>query len=456
MGERALDRKILKALRNQEEEIFHGRIPGSLKEIDRARRVMPNGVPMAWMTGLYRHPPIVVEGGDGAWFSDIDGNRYLDMNQADLSATCGYGHPAIASAVSGQISKGAQFLLPGRDARAVAEEMAARTRVPAWQFTLSASSANTEAIRLSRLATGRNGIVMFDGGYHGHIDETFVTAASDESDGHAVLGLGLPDGVARATRIAPFNDLKAVEAILAGGDCACVLTEPVLTNCGLVMPTDNFLANLTSLCRDYGVLLILDETHSQTFAFGGLTRAWQLAPDILTLGKSLGGGVALGAYGITEKLSDLMVRHQDVDIGDSPGLATGGTMYGNALSLAAARAALNNIMTENGYRHVDRLGAQLATGLQAAVARQELDWHIDRLGGRISIWPVSDPPDDGAKAWAALDFELIDTRRIFMANRGIWDAIATAGPAVSFAHSSEDVTAYVTAFEEFLSALSGR
>ncbi len=447
-----VDRGRLRALRAQEEAHFAERTPRSRQLLEAARLRMPRGVPMGWMAGLYRHPPIFAAHGHGARFVDADGNRYLDMNQADLSMTCGFNPPEVVEAVARRMEAGSHFLLPTQDAIAVAGALADRFGLPYWQFTLSASSANVEALRVARVATGRKQIVIFHGKYHGHIDDTL---ASDDGSGPVHDLLGLPSDAGRHTTAVEFNDLAALERALAAGQVAAVLTEPALTNCTLVLPDAGFHVGVRRLTRAYGALLILDETHTQAAAFGGLTRAWGLEPDIVTLGKSLGGGVPIGAYGMTGDLAQTMERHPEIDIGDQPGLATGGTMYANALSLAAARAALDHVLTPEGYARVGRLGAWLADGLEAIFARRGLPWRAHRLGGRSGYCLTPALPHNAREAAPSIDAELIDTPRVFLANRGIWEAIATSGPAVSFAHVEADIDEYLAAADAFCATLAG-
>ena len=372
------DQDRLNAVRVREDANFRSRIPRSLDLAARARHSMPNGVPMAWMAGLYRHPPLFVDEGSGARFRDVDGNTYLDMNQSDMSMNCGYGSPTVVAAGSERLRQGSQFLLPSEDAIIVSELLAERFGVQFWQYTLSASSANTEALRLVRVATGRDKIVVFQGSYHGHIDDTLV-----EREGATSIPflLGTSAQVAKLTRVVPFNQLEALAEALAPGDVAAVITEPALTNIGVVQPEPDFHASLRTITQQAGTLLILDETHTQMAAWGGLTRKLGLEPDIVTLGKSLGGGIAIGAYGMSETLAQVMERHLDIDVGPS-GLATGGTMYANALSLATSRVALEDILTLEGYQRVNALGAQLADGIERAASTHGLAWRAYRLGAR--------------------------------------------------------------------------
>ena len=410
---------------------------------------MPGGVPMAWMKGLYRTPPIFVSHGEGATFFDVDGNGYLDFNVCDLSMTMGYGHPAIEEAVCSQIHRGAHFLLPGEDAIVVSELLAERTGIPCWQFTLSASGANTEVLRIARFLTGRDKVVVFGGHYHGHIDETLV---DQKEDGVKQALLGLPRDAALDTRIVPFNSLESLEVALASQDVALVLTEPALSNCNIVLPEPGFLAGVRELTQRYGSLLCLDEAHTFQFADGGLGRHWRLGCDFLVLGKGLGSGVSFGLYGMTDDIAHVVARHIDIDTGPA-GLATGGTLYASALAMAAARAALEQVLTPAAFERVTRLGARLADGLDGLFESKNLPWKAFRLGPRSGYCLASELPKNFNEAEVSLDYEFIDSRRVFMANRGIWDAVASAGPQVSFAHTASDVDRYLATAGLFLDEL---
>jgi glutamate-1-semialdehyde 2,1-aminomutase len=446
-----IDRERLAAVRAPEQARFDSRTRRSAELAERARRSMPDGVPMAWMAGLYGHRPLFVAHASGCRFTDVDGTSYVDFNQADLSATCGFAPLAVLEAIAERAARGLQFLLPVEEAIDAAELLAERYRLPAWQFTLSASGAIAEAIRLARHRTGRTAIVVFGGHYHGHLDDTLV-----EGDEHAARPslLGINPRAAADTRVVPFNDLAALERVLARGDVAAVIAEPALTNVGVVLPEDGFHAGARELSRAHGALLVLDETHTQTFAYGGLTRAWGLEPDVIALGKSTGGGIPIGAYGMTDDLRGWMERHRDVYVG-APGLATGGTTYANPLSLAAAVAALRDIQTPAAFERAATLGAQLADGIEAAAASVGLPWRAHRLGGRSGYCLEPQLPRDARDAQRSLDVELIDARRLYMANRGVWDAIAGAGPAASFAHAADDVEEYLRVLEGFLDAVAG-
>lgn len=441
-----IDRARLAALKQREDAAFAARTLGSRKLLERGRKSMPSGVPMSWMAGLSEHPALYVASGDGAHFTDVDGNRYLDMNQVDLAMSCGFTPAPVIAAVQKRMADGPSFLLPGEDAIAVAELLAARFALPFWQFTLSATGANIEALRIARLATGRGSYLAFEGRYHGHADEML---AESTPTGESAEYLGLtPDIQKRAISVA-FNDLPTLRKLLETKRFACLIAEPALTNCGLVSPDDGFWAEAWKLCQTTGTLLILDETHTQTFAYGGLRRGWNLGCDMLTIGKCLGGGVPIGAYGMTEPLARLMEKHLDRHRGGRV-LPTGGTTYASALAMAAARAVLTDVLTEEAYGRVDALGQRLQEGLCAAFERRGLPWRAPRIGGRSGFCLLPDLPRNGAEATLSLDYEMIDARRVFMLNRGVWDAIATAGPAASFAHTPADIETYVKVVDAFL------
>jgi glutamate-1-semialdehyde 2,1-aminomutase len=445
---RTVDRERLAALARREIAAREIRTPASQKLLERGRAAMPAGVPMAWMAGLYESPPVYVTHGEGARFWDVDGHAYLDMNQADLSMTCGFTPEPVLEAVARQIQNGPSFLLPGEDAIRVAELLGERFGRSHWQFTLSATGANAEAIRVARVATGRDKSLMFNGHYHGHGDEMLAAGGGYSSAGY----LGLPADAPRRADTVPFNDIDALRASLQTRNYACLIAEPALTNCGLVLPDSGFWAAVRAACSEAGTLLLLDETHTQTFAWGGLVRAWALDPDMVTLGKCIGGGLPMGAYGMGPGLAALMEQHLDRQRG-AAALPTGGTMFANALAMAASRAALEEVLTEDGYTRVAALGRQLADGLNALFERYRLPWRAPQLGGRSGWCLEPELPRNAEEAGRSIDYELIDVRRIFMANRGIWDAIASAGPAVSFAHEAADIDEYLAVADAFLAEI---
>ena len=419
-----------------------------------ARRSMPRGVPMAWMDDLYEHPPVWVASGAGARFTDVDGHTYLDMYVADMSAFCGHAPAPVVEAVAERISLGNQFLLPGEDAIAVAEHLAGRYGLPKWQFTLSATQANTEVIRLARELTGREIVLMFDAKYHGEGDATLVI----EQDGELVPeSRGLPAGIAAQARIVQFNDGAALEAALARGDVALVLAEPAMTNAGFILPQPGFHEVLRRATRDAGTLLALDETHTLVCAYGGLVGDWGLEPDFLVLGKSIAAGVPLATYGMREEIASLIAppaESRTVSGAFVDEVATGGTLFANLLSMAAGRAALLDILTKSAFEHTDTLGAQMADGLRRAIGSAGLRWSVAQYGGHASYFFAPTPPTDGAASRAADDPGLRALVRVFMANRGVWESGWWLGPTVSVAHDAADVDRYVELVAEFLAEVT--
>jgi glutamate-1-semialdehyde 2,1-aminomutase len=418
--------------------------PRTMEMLERARVHLPNGVPMAWMA-YDQEVPAYIERGKGAGFVDVDGHRYLDVNVSDMVMFCGYGTPEIVEAVAERARRGTQFLLPTAEAIEVAEELARRYPVPLWQFTLSASQANVEAIRVARAATGREVVLLFDGHYHGHFDEGLVNL----EDGRLVpVQRGLAKATPGKVRIAQFNDLDGLRRALEPRDVAVVLTEPALTNnVHLLLPQPGWHEALRALTRATGTVLAIDETHTCVVGPGGATRRFGLEPDIVTIGKSIAGGVPLGAYGLTEPLA------AEIDVRRPPGAATGGTLFGNPLSLAAARAALTQVLTPAAYEHTAALGARLADGIEAALRDAGLPWTAQRFGPRTGHWHGPEPKT-GQEALALRDRPVTVAQRIWMANRGVWEALPGAGPTMSVPARAADVDRYLDAYASFLRAVA--
>jgi glutamate-1-semialdehyde 2,1-aminomutase len=436
-----LDRARIGELHSRELARFRARRPRSLAMIGRARAHMPNGVPMAWMASD-NDQPVYVDHGHGPGFTDVDGFTYVDFNASDMAMFCGHANPAIVAAVQAQAARSTQFLLPTEASVEVAEELARRYPVPQWQFTLSATQANTEVIRLARAVTGRDVIVLFQGHYHGHFEEGLV----DLEDGQvSVVQRGLSKGVTGRVRIAQFNDAATLRRALEPGDVALVLTEPAMTNTiHLLLPEPGWHAALRGLTRQHGTLLGLDETHTHVIGPGGATAMWDLRPDVVTLGKAVAGGVPMGAYGVSAELGEQLDAARNI--------ATGGTLFGNPLSAAAAKAALTEVLVPGAYDHAARLGSELADGLQAAIGSAGLPWTVIRFGPRSGQW-YGPMPRTGAEADALRDDELTRLIRIWLANRGVWEALPGAGPTVPVPATRADVTRYLQAYGELLAAL---
>jgi glutamate-1-semialdehyde 2,1-aminomutase len=444
-----INREKLKKVAAVELERFNQRTRLSSSLLERGKNSMIKGVPMAWMYGLYRHQSLFVSHGDGASFFDVDGNHYLDFNVVDLSVTMGFNSPFVLAAVDEATRRGTHFLLPIEEAIDVAEELASRTGMPFWQFTLTASGANTEVIRIARSITKRNKVLVFEGHYHGHIDDTMMERIDGEVRPFA---LGLPKSATDGLEIVPFNDLAALEEKLKRCDIALVITEPALSNCTLVLPEPGYLESVYELCQKYGTLFCLDEAHNFSFAYGGLTRAWALKSDFLVLGKGLGTGIPFALYGMTSDIARFVDTHTQIDLG-IPGIATGGTTYANTISVLAAKTALENVLTRENYDRTNELGSKLASGLQGIFNRLNLPWTALHLGPRSGYCLKPELPKNGAQAYESIDIEFISARKVFMANRGVWDAMATAGPQVSFVHTESDIGQYLCCAGDFLESI---
>jgi glutamate-1-semialdehyde 2,1-aminomutase len=448
-----VDRARVKALKDREDARWRDAHPRSAELLARGRRVMPNGVPMAWHVGSYHHLPPWAAEGHGARFTDVDGHTYSDFNIADMSMFCGYGPEPLVRAVADRVARGSQFLLPTEDAIVVSEELGRRYGLPKWQYTLSASQANTEAIRVARVVTGRDRVLVFDGKYHGHLDATLVEIGPDGT--LVPEERGLPRDVVEGTVVVPFNDPGALARALDARDVAIVLTEPAPTNnFGLILPEPGFHDALRRITRETGTLLALDETHTQVVGAGGLTRAWALEPDLVTIGKSIAGGIPFGAWGMTDPIADVLAQVKGPDGERSDLIAIGGTLFGNALSMAAARATMCEILTPEAYAHTQRLGASLAEGMRSAVEAAGLPWHIHHLGPRAGYTFRPTPVRDADEARACHDDLLVRLIRIWLANRGVWEAIVGAGPVVSVPATDADVEAYLAGWGSLLAALT--
>jgi glutamate-1-semialdehyde 2,1-aminomutase len=452
MTAQGVNPKTVEEIFEREQHRFHSERPKSAELLTRAKQHMPNGVPCAWMDGVYFHQPIFAQRGAGAYFWDIDNHKYLDMNQADLSMNCGYGPQPLVEAVSRRVADGAQFLLPVQDSIEVSEALAERYRLPFWQYTLSASSANTEAIRIARAFTGKQTVLVFNGKYHGHIDDTMAEADENHNS------LGFRDNFNEYTVHVEFNDLDAVANAFTHNDIACIICEPALSNIGVIHPQAGFFDSLRALCDENESILIIDETHTQICAWGGLSRAWNIKADMLTLGKTVAAGIATGVYGMNKKIGEFVANHLEVDNeldtrGINGGLALGGTLYGNALSMAAAKVALNDILTKPAYEKSTQLGKGLSTGLQALFDQHGLPWKAQSLYSRSGYTFGPELPNQTCDFDKYADPILYNAMRAFYANRGVWESISSAGPAVSFVMEKTDIDLYLAVVDEFLTEI---
>jgi glutamate-1-semialdehyde 2,1-aminomutase len=413
-----VDRSRLAALIEREEAIFaSARRPRSRELAERARGSLLGGVPMTWMLRWAGGFPLFLAEAEGARVVDVDGNEYIDLCLGDTGAMAGHAPKAVARAVAERAARGLTAMLPTADAAWAGEELARRFGLPLWQFTLSATDANRFAVRIARALTGRPKILVFNGCYHGTVDETFATLRDDGSVGIRPGNVGPPVDPALTTKVVELNDLGALEVALAPGDVACVLAEPALTNIGIVLPEPGFHAALRDLTARTGTLLVIDETHTFSAGPGGYTAAHGLEPDMLTIGKAIGGGVPVGAFGMTEEVAGRALAQKDADYEDVGGV--GGTLAGNALSLAAVRATLGEVLTDEAFARMLVLGERLARGSEEAISAAGLPWHVTRLGCRAEYRFQPNPPRNGGESARAGDPELERFLHLYALNRSV-------------------------------------
>jgi glutamate-1-semialdehyde 2,1-aminomutase len=399
----------------RERELFEGshRRSGELHE--EARASLLAGVPMSWMAMWAGGHPLYLERAHGSTLVDVDGNEYADFCLGDTGAMAGHSPEPTMRALAS--IEGITTMLPTEDAAWVGSELARRFGVPYWQFALTATDANRWMLRMCRHVTARPRVAVFNWCYHGSVDEAFVNRDADGSTRAREGLVGPAVDPATTTRVAEFNELDSVEEVLAHGDVACLLMEPALTNIGIVLPEPGFLEGVRELCTRHGTLLIIDETHTLSAGPGGCTAAWGLEPDAVTLGKSVAGGVPIGAYGLTAELAERIAAQEDADLEDTGGV--GGTLAGNALSLAAARATLGEVLTDEAFERMVRLRERFAEGVDAAIAEHGLPWTNVSLGARCEYRYSPEPPRTGAESAAAGDPQLDEYLHLYLMNRGV-------------------------------------
>jgi glutamate-1-semialdehyde 2,1-aminomutase len=400
----------------REQKRFIDDHPKSKALFERAGKSLLGGVPMNWMAKWAGAFPPFVREAEGSHFYDVDGCRYVDLCLGDTGAMTGHAPPATIRAIEEQARRGITLMLPSEDAVLVGEELQSRFGLPYWQFALTATDANRFSIRLARQITGRPKILVFNWCYHGTVDETFITL--EDGVARARRGnIGPPVDPAITTRVVEFNDPAGLEQALAARDVACVLAEPALTNVGIVHPEEGFHAGLRSLTRKYGTLLVLDETHTICAGPGGYTRAENLDPDFLVFGKPIAGGVPGAAYGFSAAVARQIIDHQSLEDCDVGGI--GGTLAGNALSLAAMRATLSTVLTKESFDRMIPMAERWTDGVQKTIDEFDVPWNVTRLGCRAEYLFSSQPPKNGSEAHDAMDFELERFMHLYAMNRGI-------------------------------------
>lgn len=411
------DSTKLATLLQSEEKLFHQNHPRSYELYQRARKSLHGGVPMLWMVRWAGSFPVFVEEAKGAHFTDVDGNSYIDFCLGDTGAMTGHSPEATVQAIGEQIRKGITLMLPYADVISVGEELQRRFGLPFWQFTLTATDANRFALRMARMLTGRSKVLVFNYCYHGTVDEAYIMLDDSGQPTSRDNNIGAQIDPTLTSKVIEFNDIPALENALKDRDVAVVLAEPAMTNIGIIHPEPGYHDALRELTSKYGSYLIIDETHTICAGPGGYTAAHSLKPDFLTIGKPLAGGVPAAVYGFTQEIADkfnAVLNQDDADVG-----GIGGTLAGNALSIAAMKATLEHVLTDEYYARAIKLQERFTEGVESVIKEFNLPWIVKRLGTRSEYWFHPTPPKNGGEAASSIDHELDRYMHLYALNRGI-------------------------------------
>jgi glutamate-1-semialdehyde 2,1-aminomutase len=446
-----IERKRIAELLAVEEQRFIGLHPRSAERAANARQHLLGGVPMPWMSRLPGSFPLFFEQASGASFTDVDGIRYVDFCLGDTGAMAGHALEQVAEALGRQARRGITTMMPNDDAPWVAAELSRRFGLPKWQLAMTATDANRFVLRFARHLTGRPKVLVMDWCYHGTVDEAFATLDEHGEVQPRGGALGPPVHPGHTTKVVQFNDIEALERALAGGDIAAVLMEPALTNIGIVLPEDGYLDAVRRLTRQYGTLLVIDETHTICIGPGGATRAWGLEPDFFVIGKTIGGGMPAAAYGMTDEIADRL--HSDVAHASIDTSGVGGTLTGNALATAAIRATLGSALRDEDFAHMVPLATAWADGVRRSYDAAGLPWHVQQLGARAEYW-FCPPPRNGAQAAAGVDVDLDRFMHLWALNRGVLLTPFHNMALFSPHHAQADVDLHTDVFAAAVGALT--
>ncbi|WP_018151886.1 aspartate aminotransferase family protein [Leeia oryzae] len=433
-----------RALFEAEKQAFVANMPKSRELSALAGEHLLFGVPLHWMNDWSTPFSLYVDQAKGARFKDVDGHNYVDFCLGDTGAMFGHAPAPVAEAVKRQAERGFTTMLPSEDAAWVGKELSRRFGLPYWQFAMTATDANRFAIRWARAATNRPKILIFNGCYHGTVDDVFVDLVDGVPTQRDSL-LGQVYDLKQYTKVVEFNDLPALEAALAEGDVACVLAEPAMTNIGMVLPEPGYWEAAQKIIRKHGTLLLIDETHTISTGPGGYTKAFGLQPDLFVVGKPVGGGVPCAVYGFSEKIA---AAAQSAKRNAPPGHSgIGTTLTANMLAMAAMRANLADVMTDSAYEYMFGLAKQLADGLRAVIDRHNLPWCVTQVGARTEFQFTQTPPKNGTEADRILVPELEHIIHLFLLNRGLLITPFHNMILVCPDTKADDVSRLVAAFE---------
>jgi len=450
------DRERLAGLWRDELQLFRDTHPRSGELWQQAREHLPGGVPMLWMAKWPGDWPVYVEEASGAHFRCADGIDHVDLCLGDTGAMVGHAPAASVAAISERLARGSTFMLPTADAAIAAGLLAERFGLPEWQFTLSATDANRHVLRYARQATGRRKVLVIDYCYHGTVDEAYATL---DDDGRVVSrrrNIGPPVPLDETTVVVSFDDIPALEAALETGEVAAVLAEPAMTNIGIVLPSEGWHDAVRAACDRTGTILVIDETHTLCAGPGGMTARDGLKPDVVVVGKTIGGGIPAAAWGMTRELAD-RVRdslewagegREDLDVG-----GVGGTLAGNAVSMAGIRATLSEVLTPEVYPGMIERATEWTAGVQATIDEFGAPWQVTQIGCRAEYSFRPAAPTNGREAADADDFELQQYLHLHALNRGILITPFHNMALMSPATTSDDVERHTVAFREAVRSL---
>ena len=374
------------------------------------------GVPFHWMLDWSSPFPIVAQEASGATLTSIDGQVFDDFCLGDTASMFGHSPAPLAKAIKAQAGQGLSYMLPTAKGAELGSMLADMFGLPQWQVTTTASEANRAVIRWCRGITGRDKILIFNGCYHGAVDDVFV----DLRDGRAVNRpslIGQVQDLLPTTVAIEFNDVDALASALRGGDIACVLAEPLMTNIGMVRDAPGFLTELRRLCDETSTILVFDETHTISSGYGGHSNMHGPKPDILVVGKSIGGGVPCAVYGFTEAIAKRMAALNASRLAGHSGIGT--TLSANAMAITAMHAMLGQVITRDAYAHMLSMADRLVAQLNGVISTHSLDWHVSHVGARVELVCSAIPPRNGSEARAVMDHALESTIHLYLANRGI-------------------------------------
>jgi len=438
-----------------QESIFVKRQPKSAVLAARARNVLAGGVTSSWQ--ITQPQPVWLSHGVGAKVYDADGNEYVDLHGGYGASLAGHAHPAIVRAVRDQVGRGTHFAQPTEDAIVVAGELARRWGLPRWRFANSGTEATMDAVHLMRSYTGRDLIIKVEGGYHGHHDSVQVSVMPDpdeagprERPNQVPSSSGIPAAITDLTLVATFNDLDSVARLLNAheGKVAGMIVEPIMMNAGIIPPLPGYLAGLRDLLHSRGALLAFDEVKTGlTVGPGGVTAASGVTPDLVCLAKALGGGVAVAAVGGSADLMEHVA---------SGGYEMVGTFNGNPLAMAAARAMLTEVATEEAYQRIERLRTRAAEGIGAVIAEFGMNGRVVTAGAKgCVVFGAGEVRD--YREFLAIDDSMSHAHWLFQHNGGVflppWGKVEQW--LISVQHDESDIDRLVANFRSFAAAITG-